>query len=122
MRLILSYFAVGMDGRGAPVSFPLEAESRQAAAQVLQDLAEAAVRAGEPAFKAFGAQHYTHNLVRSVSTARLHYLQDVAKERGHAGPASFVVQGCNYQHLAVNLLSVDEWFETVAQRAEVAFA
>jgi hypothetical protein len=110
MRYILHYFAVGLDGRGTEVSLPIRGDSKKTILTKLRDAAEHAACLGEMQFDAFGAKHFTHNFVQSVSVARLTYLRELAASKGKRAPNSFIVHGCNYIHTPANLLTVDEWF------------
>lgn len=120
MRFILHYFAVGLDGRGTEVSLPIRGDSKKTILTKLRDAAEQAACLGQMQFDAFGAKHFTHNFVQSVSVARLDYLRELAASKGKRPPHSFIVQGCNFIHTPAKLMTVDEWFEAHADHSCLA--
>jgi hypothetical protein len=120
MRYILHYFAVGLDGRGTEVSLPIRGDSKKTVLTKLRDAAEQAACLGEMQFDAFGAKHFTHSFIQSVSVARLTYLRELASSKGKSPPQSFIVQGCNFIHIPAKLLTVDEWFDTHADHSCLA--
>jgi len=117
MQLILAYPAVGIDGRNANGCFRIEAESKEAVKAVLREAAECAAANQEPQFEAFGEQHYTHNLVKSVPLKRLEYLQRLAALKGLKGPAFFSIRGTHYGFSPFKLMTVDEWFASAGHSA-----
>lgn len=115
MRLILNYFAIGIDGRGADACFQIEAESKDAAKQAIRDAAEWATVTNAEHFEVFGARHYTHNFVSAVPAKRLEYLCRLAELRGRPAPKTFVAHGQHYGFQKMKLLTVDEWFASAGQ-------
>jgi len=121
MKLILTYFAVGIDGRGATAHFPIEADSKEAARAAIREAAEWATVTGQEEFEAFGERHYTHNFVGSVPAKRLEYARMMATVKGRPAPISFEARGEHHTFKGFKLLTVDEWF-TKANTPEEAVA
>lgn len=122
MKLVLTYFAVGIDGHGATAHFPIEAESKEIARAAIREAAEWATVSGEEEFEAFGEQHYTHNFVGSIPAKRLEYARMMAMVKGRPAPVYFDARGEHHTFKGFTLLTVDEWFSKATTPEEAMTA
>jgi len=119
MKLVLKYFGSGMDGRDMENCYPVEAQSKEQVLDMLQEGAEMAALFGQERFVAFNQTHYLHNFLCRVSPAQMQRMAMFCKSRNRPEPRWISQGGLHYKFapVALEVLTVDEWFATASETA-----
>lgn len=114
MRFVLTYFGSGIDGRGALVTCPVEAESAGVAlAQFLAAVTDALHR-NLASFQIWGVEHYAHNFAKRITPERRAYIEKVAELKRVRPPVVAERQSDLFVLRGPRFLTIDDWFQQTA--------